>query len=361
MSIATLFSREKTAVGGVPSAKFLTRCWDKGKLPCSSCKKMIELSELTPLQLQNCPHCQTPFFAPKKIADYFLYEPAGGGGMGSVYKAVSENFPDHLLAVKVLSRQERSNPPNIHALLNEAAVSSHFRDNEFIASCLDSGYADDEYFTVMDYISGERLDKRIERLNQLPAHEVIPLALHILVAEQHIYARGFLFRDLKPENIIITPNGYAVLLDFGLCISRDQALNPTDDFVSGSPYYLPPERLLGTSEDAYSELYSLGMVMFHALTGRTYYDADELQSLAKRHVSKLRVSSAAKLEGIFPPLATLMESMIRQNPQERPQTFAEAFEKLKQILAELPPPHQQSSGPSLAAGVPGVQGATSTP
>ena len=57
------------------------------------------------------------------------------------------------------------------------------------------------------------------------------MALHILAAEQHIYTRGFLFRDLKPENII-NPNGYAVLLDFGLCITREQALNPTDEFIS---------------------------------------------------------------------------------------------------------------------------------
>ena len=359
MGIGALFSKSKTDQSGMPSAKYLNRCWDKGQLPCTSCKKPLSISEMRPLQLQNCPHCDTPFFAPKKIADYFLYEPAGGGGMGSVYKAVSLNFPEHLLAVKVLSRQERSNPPNIHALLNEAAVSANFRENEFIASCLDSGFADDEYFTVMDYISGERLDKRIERLNQLPVQEVVPMALHILAAEQHIYARGFLFRDLKPENIIINPNGYAVLLDFGLCISREQAFNPTDEFISGSPYYLPPERLLGNSEDAYSELYSLGMVMFHALTGRTYYDADELQSLAKRHVSKLRVSSAAKLEGIFPDLALLMEKMIRQNPEERPQTFVEVFEAMKQIHAILPPLQDKSAGAELASGIAGVAGVTS--
>ncbi|NMA45262.1 MAG: serine/threonine protein kinase [Lentisphaerae bacterium] len=358
MGISALFGRRKPEQSDIPSAKFLSRCWDKGRLPCTSCKKSLPISEMRLLQLQNCPHCDTPYFAPKKIADYFLYEPAGGGGMGSVYKAVSLNFPEQLLAVKVLSRRERDNPPNIHALLNEAAVSAHFRESEFIASCLDSGFADDEYFTVMDYITGERLDKRIERLNQLPAQEVVPMALHILAAEQHIYTRGFLFRDLKPENIIINPNGYAVLLDFGLCITREQALNPTDEFISGSPYYLPPERLLGNSEDAYSELYSLGMVMFHALTGRTYYDADELESLAKRHVSKLRVSSAAKLEGIFPPLAELMERMIRQNPEERPQTFAEVFEALKQINAALPPIEDADSKTETASKIPGLIGVT---
>lgn len=352
MSLGSLFNKKKAEANGMPSAKHLSRCWDKGLLPCSSCRKKLPINEMQPLQLQNCPHCSRPYFAPKKIADYFLYEPAGGGGMGSVYKAVSENFPGQLLAVKVLSRQERGNPPNIHALLNEAAVSAHFRDNEFIASCLDSGYADDEYFTVMDYVSGERLDKRIERLNQLPVQEVVPMALHLLAAEQHIYVRGYLFRDLKPENIIICPNGYAILLDFGLCITREQALNPTDEFISGSPYYLPPERLLGNSEDAYSELYSLGMVMFHALTGRTYYDADELDSLAQRHLSKLRVSSAAKLEGIYPELASLMEGMIRQQPSERPQSFQEVFVALQQIQASLPPLPDTVSADEQAATVP---------
>lgn len=314
-----------------PNPHDLTKSWRKGIVRCPKCRKTSALSGLEQLQLNNCPHCTTPFFVPKRIKNYFLYEPTGGGGMGSVYKAVSTAYPDHVLAVKVLSRQERMNPPNIHAILNEAQVSSAFRSSQFIAACLDSGYADDEYFTVMEFVDGERLDKRIERLRQLPESEVIPMILHLLAAEQHIYRHGYLFRDLKPENVIINNCGYAVLLDFGLCIPLAEARNPDAEFISGSPYYMPPERLLGQPEDVYSEIYSLGMVMYHALTGHTLYDASGLEALAQKHVAKMRVSNLSKMSNMSSNMAELVDSMIQQSWEERPQSFQEVFTALQTL------------------------------
>lgn len=286
--------------------------------------------------MMTCPKCHNVVFIPKKISSYFLLEPIGAGGMGSVYRGVSTRFPGRSLAIKVLSRVARENPPDIMGLLNEARISSRFQNCEFIASCLDSGFAEEEYFSVMDCITGERLDKMIERLHQIPEKEVLTITLHVLAAEQHIYRNGYLFRDLKPENIIITPKGYAVLLDFGLCIPREIAAQPSNDaFVTGSPYYLPPERLLCTGENAASELYSLGMIMYHALRGQTYYDAGEAQDLAKRHLSTLRLNSSVKLEGIRPSLAALISEMIRQNRSERPQDFLSVAQKIKEILKEI--------------------------
>ncbi len=314
-----------------PNPYELAKAWEKGSLRCPKCRKSSSLETFKCLQLNDCPHCSTPFFMPQRIRDYFLYEPAGGGGMGSVYKAVSVKYPDRVLAVKVLARKERMNPPNIHAILNEALVSYAFKDSQFVAACLDSGFADDEYFTVMDFIDGERLDKRIERLGMMPETEVIPMAMHLLAAEQHIFRRGYLFRDMKPENVIINSCGYAVLLDFGLCIPLDAARNPTDEFISGSPYYMPPERLLGHPEDAYSDIYSLGMVMYHALTGHTLYDATELESLAKKHVAKMKVSNLARMTNMSTGMAELVDRMIQQSPEERPQTFQEVLDALKAI------------------------------
>ncbi len=316
----------------VPSAKRMEKLWSAGQFACPECGFQIGLDTLELMRFNECPKCKAIFYAPQRVKDFYLFAPAGGGGMGSVYKAVSPRFPDRLLAVKLLAREEQGNPGNIHALLNEAQVSGKFAACEFLAGCLDAGYDNGEYFTAMDYIEGERLDKRIERLVRLPEPEVIAIALHVLAAEQHIYRHGFLFRDLKPENIIINEKGYAILIDFGLCISREHALNPDEDYVSGSAYYLPPERLTGQGEDARSEIYSLGMVMYHALTGKTYFDASEIDALAKRHLSKLRVSTEAKLEEISPPLAAILGSMIAQEPESRPGSFEEVFVALKALL-----------------------------
>ncbi len=323
---------EKTSI---PDPVAALKLWEKKQISCAACGKVMAMDNVQPLQLIPCANCQEMLFVPKKVSNYFLYEPTGGGGMGSVYKAVSELFPGDILAVKILSRAARENPADIHALLNEARVSSYFVNSDYIAACLDSGYADDEYFTVMPFIEGERLDKRINRLNKLPEKEVLSMGLHLLAAEQHIYHMGYLYRDLKPENIILNQYGYAVLLDFGLCIPKQEATHSDDEFISGSPYYLPPERLLGHGETACSEIYSLGMVLYHALTGRTFYDADEMDALVRRHISGLRINSSAKMQGLRSSIGILLDVMVRQEPQERPQDFVYVADSIKAILQEI--------------------------
>ena len=309
--------------------------WRMRRWECPFCHRTYKFEELEPLSMNKCKKCSQEFYVPRKIGDYYLVATCGEGGMGSVYEAVSHRFPHQKLAMKLLSRRARENPPNIRAILNEAEVSSHFRDSEYIASSLDSGYIEDEFFIVMPLVEGEGLDKRIERFGKLPPQEVLTLTKHVLAAEQHIYAKGYLFRDMKPENIIVNKYGYAILLDFGLCIPLEKAKCPDEEFISGSPYYIPPERLLGNPEDANSEIYSIGMVMYHALTGTTIYDADELEALARRHVATLRVKNASKMTGIPTEIAQLLEAMIKVSPQERPQTFKEVFDAICKIQEKL--------------------------
>ncbi len=319
----------------IPDAGKALELWAQGQIACPLCNKSLQLQNLVPLQMMPCPHCGKMFFVPNRVGGYFLYEPCGSGGMGSVYKAVSESYPGQIMALKVLSRQARQSAANIHALLNEARVSALFADSDFIVSCVDSGFLDDEYFAAMPFVEGQRLDERLERQGRLQEKNVILMGLHILAAEQHIYRLGYLYRDLKPENIILNEYGYTVLLDFGLCISREQAAHNDDEFISGSPYYIPPERLLGHGENASSEIYSLGMVMYHALTGRTFFDANEVEALARRHISGLRINSTAKMKDLRSSIGILLDAMVRQEPKERPQDFIYVADSLKAILQEI--------------------------
>jgi len=303
-----------------------------GFFPCLNCGHHIPVKDLVALQMVECTKCQSINFVPLKIGEFLLYEPLGGGGMGSVYKACWREAPKDLFAVKVLAREEKTHPVHIQALLNEARTAEIIGDHRCLAKGIASGYEDSEYYSAMECVEGNRLDQLIDLHQKLPEKDVLQIALHILAAEQHIYNCGFLYRDLKPENIIVNAEGYAVLIDYGLCLPRENALNPADEYVSGSPYYLPPERLLGLGEDAYSEIYSLGMVMYYALSGKAYYNADEVEALAKRHVSKVRLSMTSKLRGFRPELQEVMSKMIQQEHGARFQTFVEAATAIKEIL-----------------------------
>ncbi len=309
----------------------LKKSFAEGFTPCQSCGRQLPLDRLEPLMMVECPRCKSINFVPLKIGNFWLYEPLGGGGMGSVYKAFHIEAPNDLYAVKVLARSEKKRPAQIQALLNEARIGEIIGDHPSLVKCVASGYVDNEYYAAMEYVEGERLDKLIDVNGHLEEKVALNVAKQILAAEQHIYECGYLYRDLKPENVIVAEKEKVVLLDYGLCVPRTVALNPKDEFISGSPYYLPPERLLGLGEDAYSEIYSLGMVLFYALTGQTYYDASEVEALAKRHVSKVRLSISSKLRGFRPEMVQLLSSMIKQECNERFQTFSEAMAAIEEV------------------------------
>ena len=310
--------------------------YGQGRLVCPTCGRPFPMPEgATPLSSARCPSCGGPVFVPMRLGKYLLCGVLGEGGMGTVYEAVEPAAPTQRLAVKLLSREAREKPDNILALLNESRIAALFTDSDFTVGCVDSGLTDGEYFSVSPFIEGERLDNRVTRLGRLSEADTQKIALHLLAAEQHIFRKGYLFRDMKPENVIINRYGYAVLIDFGLCKSLSDAAGGGDNYIAGSPYYIPPERLLGEGEDASSEIYSIGMVMYYAITGQNYFNADEIDALAKRHVSGLRLSNTGKMDGFTPSLAELMDLMIRQHKKERPQDFLSVAKRLEEIGPEL--------------------------
>jgi len=315
--------------------KPLMRALAKGVLPCSECGAEMPLADLPPLQMARCPKCEAANFVPQKVGNFWLVYPAGGGGMGSVYQAYHVEVPNKRFAVKLLARSEKNNPARIHALILEAETARQLAVHPGIVTYAGSGYVDGEYFFAMEYVPGDRLDELIDRFGQLPPDFAVLTVLYVLAAEEHIYGKGFLYRDLKPENILITPDGRAVLLDYGLCLPREQALNPSDEFVTGSPYYLPPERLWGMGEDAYSEIYSLGMVMYYALTGNTFFNAEEVEELAKKHISKMRLSVTSRMRGFEPRLVDVLDRMIQQEPEKRYPTFEELAADLYDVYQSL--------------------------
>jgi len=243
--------------------------------------------------------------------------------------------PEELFAAKVLFRGDDDRDSAIEALVNESEIGKLLGDHPGLVKCVASGYEGSEYYSVMEYVEGKRLDKLIRWKEKLSERHVLKIIAQILAADAHIYACGYLYRDLKPENIIITSKGQAILLDYGLCMSREDAKKTLDEYVSGSPYYMPPERLWGLGEDAYSEIYSLGMVMYYALTGRTYYDSDEVDSLARRHISRVRLTAASKMREFRPELVEVLSKMVKQDHRERYSTFEEVRVALRVLQHDL--------------------------
>lgn len=321
---------EETAVfTKKPPVKKLIR----GILQCSSCAYKIDMSDYVPLCMHPCPSCGAPNFFPLKIKDLWLYEPLGGGGMGSVYHSFIEYDPVIELAVKILPRNRKNDPLLVESLGREAMVGYSFGEHPHLAKVVDFGYADGEHFMGLEFVQGVRLDRIIDSPVVQPPKQILLWALQILSAEQHIYECGFLFRDLKPQNIIIDNSGNAKLIDYGLAVTIEEAEKNDSDRISGSPYYMPPERILGTPESIYSEIYSLGMVLYHAFARKTFYSDKEIEKLMNRHVNALRVNNVA---GKLPPntdprIVELLSRMINRHPEDRFQTYEETAAEIYKI------------------------------
>jgi serine/threonine-protein kinase len=324
-----LHEEETTLINPKPSVKKLK----KNITTCSSCKKDFSFAELTGLALRQCPHCNAMNFIPMRIKDFWLYEPIGGGGMGSVYKAFIEYNPDIEAALKVLPRMYKENKAQRDAMLNEGKTGFLIGDHPHLVKVVDFGAADDEYFIAMEYIEGIRLDRIIASPVPRPHKQIFLWALQILSAEQHIFDKGYLFRDLKPQNIIITNQGNAKLVDYGLAIKVEEAIKNNSSQITGSPHYLPPERIMGEGEYLYSEIYSLGMVLFHVITRKTFYTATEIKQLINKHAAKIRIGNVAgKMPaGIDPELIRVISKMIERSPQKRYQSFKETARDLLKL------------------------------
>jgi serine/threonine protein kinase len=309
------------------------RLYQDGKVQCLKCKEQAQVNGTLPLQPMTCKACGHENTAPLNMDGYWLFHLLGGGGMGRVYKALKEGADDRVFAVKMVPHNNPEHKEKMEsALRTEFEIMNALGDHPCLAKALDFGEKDGQLYLAMEYIKGERLDQRIRRLGKVSETETLLIALRLLAAETYIYQRGYVFRDLKPENVIINDDG-AVLYDYGICMNREDALKDPGDLVEGSPLYMPPERLTGEGERACSEIYSLGMVLYHILTGETLITGTVNENTAVKHVEDSRTSNIlSKLPNLNPQWEPVLDKMIARIPQKRYQSFAELERDLTGIL-----------------------------
>lgn len=304
--------------------------FSQGFFVCHSCSSKYPLNPEKILEVITCNKCGCPVLQPCRIDDYLVLHPLGGGGMGSVYLCVSL-FNKKIYSIKLLPRKLKADSQCVENLIKEGIINEVIGGHRNIVNMIKAGIDRDERFLVNEFIRGERLDSFIESRAPLSLKDAINIILQLVDAELHIFSKGYCYRDLKPENIIIQDNGTVKLFDFGLTISAKDAAHPdlSNPIIEGSPYYLPPERLMGEPEGEYSEIYSLGMLLFYFLSGRHYYTEKEAGALARKHIYGLRVGSTSKqISNCRPIMIKVIDKMIQRYPNHRIQKLAD----LKEIL-----------------------------
>jgi serine/threonine-protein kinase len=293
---------------------------------------------------------------------YKIVRLLGEGGMGSVYEG--ENLRIHRkVAIKVLHAAVAAKADVVQRFEREAQAAGRI-GSEHIVEVLDLGnLPDGERFMVMEYLEGESLGDRIKRKKRMSPHEAAAVLHQLLEGLAAAHAAGIVHRDLKPDNVYLLTNkggqkDFVKLLDFG--VSKFNALDSEMSMtrtgaVMGTPFYMSPEQARGGKVDTRSDLYSVGVVVYQAVTGRVPFHAETFNEL----VFKIALESPEPAElvpGLDPSFAAIIVRSMVRDPAGRFQTAHEFQNAVAQWMMTAAPDGVGGTmplQPGLRASMPG--------
>lgn len=266
-------------------------------------------------------------FEAKQIGQYRIGSPIGHGGMGRVYRAEHE-FLKRPCAIKLIAPDRASDAEAVLRFKREvqtAASLTHWNTIDIY----DYGQTDDGlFFYVMELLQGLSLQELVDQYGPVLPERLVFLSLQICDALNEAHAAGLVHRDMKPTNIFVAFLGrkhdVAKLLDFGLvkvAASDTDSTESVERQISGSPLYLSPEQARGEEADARSDIYSLGSVMYFALTGQPPFDHQEILRLFDAHIHEAPVPIMHRRSEIPADLAEIIHRCLSKSAGDRYQSI----------------------------------------
>jgi tetratricopeptide (TPR) repeat protein len=281
------------------------------------------------------------------VGRYEITREIGRGGFGVVYEALDRTL-GRAVAVKTVRPGRALTADGGAAWLQDEAEAVASLSHPGIVAVYDVGETDGAPYVVMELLQGETLERRLGRRSPLRCLEALQIARDVAMALVYAHARGVVHRDLKPANVFLCQNGTTKLLDFGLSHVFGHAREPRS---GGTPAYLAPERWRGETEDARTDLFSLGVLLYEMLSGKTPYAASE------KHSTVVDPGPPPMLAVEVPRrLAALIASALAKEPAARPASAGVFLEELVAVQRRLEarPRHRRQLAALLAGAVAAV-------
>ncbi len=260
------------------------------------------------------------------VGDYRILGVVGAGGCGEVFQA-EHIITRRIEAVKVLALGRPHSVEEEQRFLREVQVQASL-DHPNIASVHNAFWTSAGLVLAMEFVEGESLEKILAR--ERPSIEtVLGYGIETLSALICSHAQGVIHRDIKPGNILITTEGAVKLTDFGLAREVQSPGVTSVGALAGSPYYMSPEQVEGNALDARTDVYSLGVVLYEAVTGVRPFLGDGAFAIMLAHREKTPVPPIKLAPAIGPMLNQAILTALAKDPKRRFQTAADFRQALE--------------------------------
>lgn len=299
---------------------------------CPACGTQLDISALGFYSLVTCPECSASEYVHTVISGCKVEGILGIGGMSVVLRA-RDLVLNRSVAIKLLNDAYRDQPERIARFENESAMMAKVRHDNVVA-VYSAGHARNQFYIAMELINGRDLETFVHDSGPLSPSQAVDYTIQAVKGLQAAHQAGVLHRDMKPGNIIITDDGKAKVLDFGLALGK--ADEDTEEIIWATPFYVPPETLERQDEDARTDMYALGMTLRYLLTGVGEF-SEPITSTQQLLQLKQNLPSA---EDVLPfgtnaSLCDVIDHLTAYNPQDRPANYADLLAELNCVQTAL--------------------------
>ncbi len=264
---------------------------------------------------------------------YKITERIGIGGMAEVYRAYDNNL-DREVAVKVMLPQYASDETFTKRFRQEAASAARLQ-SPYIVGIHDWGLDIDTYYIVMEYLRGTDLKTAIRERGKINQRKAAEIGSQVAQALSVAHAADIIHRDIKPQNIMIQPDGNIKVMDFGIARAGDAHLSQTAT-VLGTAHYVSPEQAQGKELTGSSDIYSLGIVLYEAVTGKLPFEGQDAVSVAVKQVNELPALPSSINPDLDPTLEAIIMKALEKDPSNRFANATEMRHVLNDYLAGRP-------------------------
>ena len=249
------------------------------------------------------------------ISRYRILERLGGGGAGVVYKAEDVKL-GRLVALKFLSSYRGASEADTRRFLREARATSTL-DHPNICTVYEIDETEDgRLFIAMSFCEGETLKRKIER-GPLAVGEAARVAAQIASGLAAAHSKGIVHRDVKPANVIVAPGGRVKIVDFGIAKLEDQSRLTRDGTAVGTAGYMAPEQICGEEIGPRTDLWSLGVVVYEMVTGRTPFPGENDHERIRGILSREPTPMSILRPGVPPLLERIVARALAKHPADR--------------------------------------------